>query len=115
MLATLFQWRSSGLKDWVWQRITAVVFLLYVGLVLGYWFVFPQATHLQWRMFLLCPYMQVLGTVAYLAFLLHAWIGLWTVITDYIKPPALQKFTIFVVIFIIIQYLVTGLFLLWGL
>jgi len=115
MIAKLFKWQSSGFKDWIWQRVSAITFLAYLILVIGFWFLYPLATHLQWHDFLLSLQMRILGTIALFSFLLHAWLGLWTVITDYIKPASLSKFFTYMVIFIIFQYSVAGLFLLWRL
>ena len=114
MLSKLFKWGPSGLKDWMWMRITAIVFLIYRTIIIVYWTRYPAATLLDWRALLLNPYMKGLGLVSLFCILLHSWLGLWCVITDYIKPDFMRKLSIFTVLFLIAIYLVSGIVILWG-
>ena len=68
----------------------------------------------DWSNLIFQPIMQALGLVALFSMLLHAWIGLWVVITDYIKPPFLQKLSIYTVLLLITIYLIAGITILWG-
>ena len=113
-MSNLLVWASSGYKDWVWQRISALVFLVYALLVISYWAFFPEALLNDWRVFLLNPYMKVLGTLALISFVVHAWIGLWTVITDYVKPALLNKLAIIIVLALLLFYFVFGIVVFWG-
>lgn len=114
MISKLFQWQSSGLKDWLWQRISACVFILYASIITIFWYVNPNADLIQWRTLVYNPYMQILGFAALFSMLLHAWIGLWVVISDYIKPMILSKLAIMVVLLLITVYLFAGIKILWG-
>lgn len=108
-------WRSSGYKDWLWQRISAIIFLLYVIIVVTVWYLFPGMTSSDWRDLLHNFYMQIFASIATLSVLQHAWIGLWTIITDYIKPRLIAKIATCVVLFVIFIYFLIAMFLLWGL
>lgn len=110
----LFCWETSPLKDWIWQRVSACVFLVYAIAVLVYLYISPDVTFTAWRDFILSPAMRILGSLALLSLVIHAWIGLWTVITDYVKGDAISKASIMAVIVILIGYLGAGMFLLWG-
>ena len=114
MLMKLFQWQASGPKDWLWQRITASIFIVYATIVTLYWVIYPSASLDDWRNLIFQPIMQALGLVALFSMLLHAWIGLWVVITDYIKPPFLHKLSIYTVLLLITIYLIAGITILWG-
>jgi succinate dehydrogenase / fumarate reductase membrane anchor subunit len=76
----------SGLSDYVVQRVTAVVLTLYTFCIVGFIAVTPDLTHGVWREFLGQFSMQVFSSMAILATVGHAWVGMWTVGTDYIRP-----------------------------
>ena len=59
--------------------------------------------------------MQLFTLLALAALLLHGWIGLWQVITDYIKPAALRAAALALVSVTVISYLAFGLLVLRGL
>ncbi|MEE3002911.1 MAG: succinate dehydrogenase, hydrophobic membrane anchor protein [Pseudomonadota bacterium] len=113
-MSNLLSWASSGYKDWVWVRISAIVFLVYSLAVRYYWTLYPQALLNDWRVFILNPYMKVLGTIALVSFVIHSWIGLWTVITDYLKPVVLYRLAIILVLALLFANFVFGIVVLWG-
>ena len=75
----------SGLSDFVVQRVTAVVIALYVLCVAGFFLANPDVTSTRCRGFFGDLPMQMFSTLAVLAIAAHAWIGMWTVGTDYIR------------------------------
>ena len=115
MLYTLFSWAQSGVKDWLWQRISAVVILLYSALVLGFWALNPQATFTAWHRFLMSMSMRVLGTLAFVSFAIHAWLGIWTVLTDYVKPRCVQQCAKLLTIILIVAYVFIAMMIFWRL
>ena len=52
--------------------------------------------------------------VALLAVVAHAWIGIWTVLTDYIKPVGVRFFAQSLLIVTCLSLLLWGLVILWG-
>lgn len=74
----------SGLYDWLVQRISGVILLLYFLCVGSYIGLNPDMTHAQWQAFFSHTSMQVFSVAAILSIALHAWIGLWCVLTDYL-------------------------------
>jgi len=48
--------------------------------------------------------MQVFSLAALLSLFLHAWVGIWAVITDYINPIAIRLIIQVIVIFTLIIY-----------
>jgi len=59
--------------------------------------------------------MKIFTIAVLLSILSHAWIGLWTVITDYIKPMILKITLEALVAFALAVYGVWSLFVLWSL
>lgn len=85
-------YHNNGLNDWLVQRISSLVLLVYISLLLGFWACYAQVMTINlWRDFLFSPYMRVLGMVSSFALLTHASIGIWVVLTDYVKLPIIQQ------------------------
>ena len=80
---------GSGLRDWVVQRISAVVLLAYFIVIMAYLLCGTDAGYEGWTAFMLSTPMKVFSLVALLSLIGHAWVGMWTVFTDYITPQSL--------------------------
>ena len=73
---------NSGFRDWMIQRVTAVVVLLYITTITLMLFLDVPKSH--WQSLFSNLWMQIITLVALLSVCWHAWIGLWTVLTDYV-------------------------------
>ena len=76
---------GRGVTDFVLQRVTAVILTLYTALVVGF-FAVNQVDYQTFEAFFGGFPMKVASTVAILATIGHAWVGMWTIGTDYIQP-----------------------------
>lgn len=76
----------SGLADFVIQRVSAVILAVYTLCVLGFFLSQPQLDHAALVGYFGSTVMQLFSTLTVLATAAHAWIGMWTVGTDYIRP-----------------------------
>ena len=76
----------SGLADFVIQRVSAVVLAVYTLCVAGFFLINPGLGHETLVAYFDHPAMLAFSTLAVLATAAHAWIGMWTVGTDYIRP-----------------------------
>lgn len=86
MVTNVTSLTRSGLADFVVQRVSAVVMGLYSICVLGFFYVTPDVDHAVLRDYFGSFAMQTFSTLTILSTAAHAWIGLWTVGTDYIRP-----------------------------
>lgn len=74
----------GGVKDWIIQRKTAVLVGLYF-IYLGYFFVVNSpVTYDAWLSLFQPVVFKVLALIAFIALLQHAWVGVWTIATDYL-------------------------------
>lgn len=84
-----------GLKDWILQRVTAVIMALYtIGLFLAVLFT-PDIGYVQWVHFFnftVCsfPLGQVLALLAIFSLCYHAYIGIRDIWMDYVKPTGVR-------------------------
>ena len=99
---------GNGLRDWLLQRFSAVILGIYFLVLFEFFFMHPHLKFDMFRSYFAMTWMQILTLLALLSLFFHAWVGVWTVITDYIKPVAL-RFTIqALVILTLLIYLCWG-------
>ncbi|MDO4699770.1 MAG: succinate dehydrogenase, hydrophobic membrane anchor protein [Moraxella sp.] len=103
---------GSGVRDWVLQRISAVVLAVYSLVIVGF-FLFNDVTYESWRAFMMCLPMKLFSLVAILSLVFHAWVGMWTVFTDYVKSSGLRLLLQSAVIVTILLYLFWGVMIFW--
>lgn len=121
MVTSVTSFGRSGLYDWLIQRIGAVILAAYTIFLAVYLVLHPDLTYEQWHLLFSTLWMRVFSLAALLSFISHAWIGLWSVLTDYItvrlmgsKATALRIFAQVVLGGVSITYLVWGIEILWG-
>ncbi|GAA5189080.1 succinate dehydrogenase, hydrophobic membrane anchor protein [Ferrimonas gelatinilytica] len=104
----------SGVHDFVLLRASALVLASYLIFLVGYLVLTPELTFSVWQNLFAGVAMKVFTLLALLALLIHGWIGLWQVLTDYIKPVGLRAFLQFAVNLVLLAYLFAGVVILWG-
>ena len=121
MVTSVSSFGRSGLKDWVVQRVSAVILLAYTLLLVGFVMTAGELDYLTWSAFFSRLWVKIATLLALLAMCAHAWVGLWTIATDYLTPRmmgAKATFIRFIFLFLvqgtIFVYLVWGVQILWG-
>ena len=114
MVSNVTSLTGNGLKDWLIQRLTAVYFAAYLLFILGYFLLHPDMTYPQWSHLFTNLWFEIATTIALLTFSLHAWIGLWTVSTDYMKCTVIRvTFQSLLMVWLLGQF-IWGLTIIWG-
>lgn len=121
MVTSVTSFGRSGLYDWLIQRVTAVILAAYVIFLTVYIVLNPELTYEQWTNLFAQLWMRVFSLVALFSFISHAWIGLWSVLTDYLterlmgsKATVLRIFAQMVLGGVSVTYLIWGIEILWG-
>lgn len=104
----------NGVQDWVLLRATGTILLLYTIYLIGFFAFSGEIDFATWASFFGGTFTKVFTMLALLSVLVHAWIGLWQVLTDYVKPPMLRAILQLIVIVALVSYLFSGFFILWG-
>jgi succinate dehydrogenase / fumarate reductase membrane anchor subunit len=79
-----------GLRDWLAQRITAVIMAVYSVIALAVFLSNKNITYAVWRDLFAQGWMRV-ATLLFMASLAwHAWVGVRDILMDYIKPDGLR-------------------------
>lgn len=115
MVTTITSFGRSGLYDWMIQRATAVLLLVFSLFIIGYLLFNPGLDYEQWRALFTQTWMRVFTLLALISIGAHAWIGLWSVSTDYIKPTGPRFLFQVICGMAMFTYLVWGIQVLWGL
>ncbi|RMF17791.1 MAG: succinate dehydrogenase, hydrophobic membrane anchor protein [Gammaproteobacteria bacterium] len=106
---------KNGVQDWIVQRLTAVILAIYTLFIIGTLILSGDVTYAGWKALFSLTWVRVFSLMALLSVLAHAWVGLWTVSTDYIKPPMVRfLFQLFCGVLLFV-YVVWGVEVLWGL
>ncbi|MDM8349859.1 succinate dehydrogenase, hydrophobic membrane anchor protein [Pseudomonas sp. sp1636] len=91
MVTNVTNFSRSGLYDWMAQRVSAVVLAAYVVFLLGYVVVNPDLGYAEWQALFSNNAMRIFSLLTLVALSAHAWVGMWTISTDYLTPMALGK------------------------
>ncbi len=91
MVTNVTNFSRSGLYDWMAQRVSAVVLAAYTLFLLGFVVINPDLGYAQWHALFSNGAMRIFSLLALVALGVHAWVGMWTISTDYLTPMALGK------------------------
>jgi len=121
MITNVTSFGRSGLSDWLLQRATALVMTAYVVFVTFYLLTNPDLQYDQWLVLNSHFCMKVLNVLTVVSIAIHAWIGLWAVLTDYVtvrllgpKATPLRIFFQLGMIAVTLVYLIWALDIVWG-
>jgi succinate dehydrogenase / fumarate reductase membrane anchor subunit len=103
-----------GLRDWLAQRITAVILVLYTLVLLGWLFALPELTYGSWAGMFASTWMKVLTLLALVSLFWHAWVGVRDIFMDYIKPTGLRLFLLIATIVALTGYAIWAIMILWS-
>ena len=77
---------GSGLKDWFLQRVTAIIIMLYaIFIVVVILALSGDGSYHAWLTIFQNIGVRIFTILAFLSLMAHAWIGMWTIFTDYVK------------------------------
>ena len=112
---------GSGSRDWVVQRISAVVLAVYSVVLVGFFLTHSNVDFVQWSAFMTSLPMKLLSLLAIIALAGHAWVGMWTVFTDYItlnqvgsKAAGIRLVLQALMIIAILVFVFWGIMIFWG-
>ena len=119
MVTSVTSMGRSGLYDWLMQRVSAVILLAYFLYIS--WVLLNGVDYASWNALFDQTWVRIFSLLALLSLALHAWVGMWAVVTDYFTErlmgstgnilrfllQAICGITMFI-------YVVWGIQILWG-
>ena len=103
-----------GLKDWLAQRITALVMAVYVIVFVGILLVCRPQSYEQWHALFDNQLMRIATFVFFISLFWHAWIGVRDILMDYVKPTAVRLGLEIAVVLVLVGYAVWAVQILWS-
>lgn len=104
----------NGVHDFILVRATAIVLTLYIIYMVGFFATSGELTYEVWIGFFASAFTKVFTLLALFSILIHAWIGMWQVLTDYVKPLALRLMLQLVIVVALVVYVIYGFVVVWG-
>lgn len=114
MVESVTSYSGNGVRDWLIQRVSAIILAVYALFLLGFFLFNPYMDYVTWGGLFAHTSMKIFSLLALLALIGHAWIGVWTVLTDYVKPYPLRIIIQVLVIVALLTYLIWGVDILWS-
>ncbi|MGE0311538.1 MAG: succinate dehydrogenase, hydrophobic membrane anchor protein [Lautropia sp.] len=102
-----------GLRDWIGQRVTAVILALYTLLLLFMVATSPTLDYGTWAGLFVSPFMKIATLLAAFALMYHAWIGTRDIYMDYIQNAGLRLGLQVVTIVLLVGYALWTVIILW--
>jgi succinate dehydrogenase / fumarate reductase membrane anchor subunit len=104
----------NGTHDFILLRASAVILALYTLFLAGFFVVTQEVSFNVWQEFFACMPVKIATMLALLALLVHAKIGVWQVLSDYIKPAFLRGALQFLFSVLLLAYVLFGFSIVWG-
>jgi succinate dehydrogenase / fumarate reductase membrane anchor subunit len=104
-----------GLRDWLAQRITAVVITLYTLLLLAIFVWHGGMDQATWRSLFAGGSFRVATFLFLVAVFYHAWVGVRNILMDYVRPTGVRLALQAAVICTLVGYAGWAIEVLWGL
>ena len=102
-----------GLKDWLAQRVTAVVMALYTLFLGGFLFVRPLSFSAWQELFHSLP-VRLASLLFLFSLFLHTWVGMRNIFMDYVHPTVLRLALHVAVILALVAYAAWAVQILWS-
>ena len=106
--------KRDGVQDFVSLRATALIISAYAIFIIGYFLCTPEVTFEAWQGLFSNLAMKGFTLITLLCILVPTRIGLWQVLTDYVKCAKLRAVLGFVLNLMAVAYVAIGLIVLWG-
>ena len=103
-----------GWRDWLIQRVTAVVMLVYTLFFLAVIVSVRDLSYDRWHTLWELSVMRFATIFFVLSALLHAWVGVRNIFMDYVKDTGLRLVLYVLVIIALVLYGVWAWQILWG-
>jgi succinate dehydrogenase / fumarate reductase membrane anchor subunit len=114
MVKSVLSVAHQGLRDWIIQRVSAIAMALYSLFLIGYVITTPGMSFAEWHGLFSQVWMKVATIVIVVCMLYHAWIGMWTIYTDYVKPFVVRCVLNVLTFFLLFACFIWAFLILWS-
>lgn len=103
-----------GWRDWLAQRITAIIMAIFSIVIFAYVLIKGSVSYTDWKILFTSQPFRVLALLFLLSVYYHAWIGVRDVLMDYIKALWLRLTLQMIVLVALVGFTIWSVAILWG-
>lgn len=103
-----------GLRDWLIQRISAIVMAVYSLFIGGWLLLHPNVNYEAWTGLFASNVVRSLSLLFLLSVYYHAWVGVRDIVMDYVNCAHIRLSLYALVILVLILYSIWSVQILWG-
>ncbi|MDO8311555.1 MAG: succinate dehydrogenase, hydrophobic membrane anchor protein [Sideroxyarcus sp.] len=104
-----------GLRDWLVQRVSAVLMAVFSLVFAACLLMQPSFGYDTWVELFSGNVMRTFALLFLLGLFYHAWIGVRDIVMDYVKPAGIRLLLHVLVILALVVYTIWSVQILWGL
>lgn len=104
-----------GIKDWLAQRITAVLMAIYTLVIFAAVLAGAASSHDAWRGFMAHGVVRSVTFLFIISLGYHAWVGVRDIWMDYIKPTSVRILLHVLTLLVLIGYVGWAIQIIWRL
>jgi len=105
---------NYGLRDWLGQRVTAVVMAVFILCLAGGLLVTPPQGYAGWKAVFANQWMRIAAFLFLVTLFWHAWIGVRNILMDYVHATGVRLTLQILVILSLLFYTVWSAEILWS-
>jgi succinate dehydrogenase / fumarate reductase membrane anchor subunit len=102
-----------GLRDWLAQRVTAVIMAVYTAMMVVVFVSNAPLTFELWKNLFERGWMRVATLLFAVSLAWHAWVGMRDILMDYVKPTGLRLFMEIGTLVLVAVYVAWTVQILW--
>lgn len=103
-----------GLRDWLAQRVTAVMMAVFVLLLAAMLLISPPHDYASWKAIFSGRWMRIASFLFLVSLFWHAWIGMRNILMDYVHATGTRLALQILVILSLLFYTVWAVEILWA-
>ncbi|SFN23296.1 succinate dehydrogenase / fumarate reductase membrane anchor subunit [Nitrosospira briensis] len=103
-----------GLRDWLAQRLTAVVMVVFILLFAAMLLISPPHDHASWKAIFANRWMRIASFLFLVSLFWHAWVGMRNILMDYIRAAGIRLTLQVLVILSLLFYTIWSVEILWS-
>ncbi len=114
MVKSVSSLTQSGVRDFLLQRVSAVYMTIFLLSFIAYLFCHPMTDFYSWHLLFESVFVKMAVFFFFLSMILHTWIGVWTIATDYLKGYITRLTFLILAMGLLLVSLVWAVAILWG-
>ncbi|OGT42982.1 MAG: succinate dehydrogenase, hydrophobic membrane anchor protein [Gammaproteobacteria bacterium RIFCSPHIGHO2_12_FULL_37_34] len=114
MVKSVLGEHHQGLREWVIQRVSAILIAIYIIAMMFYFVMKPNLSYAEWHYLFSRDWMKIATLLFIASLLFHAWVGMWTIFTDYVKPYVIRCLLNLFVFLMLVTCFLWGMLILWS-